>query len=71
MSIHFISLSLSLSLFHARHVLFWTILHIPPQEWEKVYYAASTHLVKEEKEKKLDEAAELIEQVQTLKTSTS
>ena len=33
------------------------------QEWEKVYYAASTHLVKGEKEKKLDEAAELIEQV--------
>ena len=44
------SLSLSLSL---------------SQEWEKVYYAASTHLVKDEKEKKLDEAAELIEQVHT------
>lgn len=28
-----------------------------------MYYAASTHLVKEEKEKKLDDAAELIEQV--------
>ena len=28
-----------------------------------MYYAASTHLVKEEKERKLDEAAELIEQV--------
>ena len=28
-----------------------------------MYYAASTHLVKDEKERKLDEAAELIEQV--------
>ena len=28
-----------------------------------MYYAASTHLEKEEKEKMLDDAAELIEQV--------
>jgi phospholipid-transporting ATPase len=40
-----------------------TIGLVDYEEWEKVYYAASTHLVKEEKEKKLDEAAELIEQV--------
>ena len=46
------------------HIIFHfgAILHVM-QEWSKVYYAASTHLVKEEKEKKLDDAAELIEQV--------
>lgn len=62
---HLLSLSLTLSSPSALKLVWLSPLSLSPlpQEWEKVYYAASTHLVKEEKEKKLDEAAELIEQV--------